>query len=235
MVINVNVPSLNGMDDRTKIKHIEKYLYELNDQLRFVLSNLEIDNFSIETADALTVTEEAKVRAEQDLKKEIESVRQKIKKTAQDIDIQMQEIHTELKGNAKYVDSLYGTLEEEYLKITDENALSKTEIYQTVSKLNGEVTTSQNYIKTGLLDEGADGGIYGVEIGDFGEGAEALKLRLVKNKISFIEGDVTVAYISGTEIVISRAKIKEYIWLGGYIIEVYDGISFDWAGDEEDE
>lgn len=235
MVINVNVPSLNGMDDGTKIKHIERYLYELNDQLRYVLSNLEIDNFSVETADALAVTKETKNKAKEDLKKEIETVRQKIKKTAEEIDVQIDTIRSEMADSASYINSIYGNLEENYLKITDENALGKTELYQTVSNLNGMVTTSQNYIKTGLLDGDALDGVYGVEIGDYGSGSDALRLRLVKNEISFMEGDVTVAYINGTEICITRARIKEYIYLGGYIIEVYDGISFDWEGDDTDE
>jgi hypothetical protein len=234
MVINVSVPSMNGLDESTKIKHIEKYLYELNDQLRYILSNLEIDNFSVETADALNISTQAKRRAEKDFKKEIDSVRQKIKKTAEEVEAQIETVRTEMQGQATYVSSQFGTIEETYIKQNDENALGETTLYKTVANINGYVTSSMNYIRTGLLDEDPLNGEYGVEIGDIAGHSGGLKLRLVKNRVGFYENGAEVAYINNKELCITQARIKLYIFFGGYKANVTNGIAFDWDGDDDE-
>lgn len=235
MVINISVPSMNGMDDKAKIKHIEKYLYDLNDQLRFILGNLEIDNFSVETKDALNVSAEAKKKAKKDFANELEKIRHQIKQTATEIDAQIDVIRTEMKDNASYTSEMFGKVEETYLKINDESALGETTLYKTVSNINGYVTSSMNYIKTGLLDADPLTGSYGVEIGDVNDNGEGLKLRLIKNRVGFYENGIEVAYVNNKELCIAQARIKLYIFFGGYKINVTNGIAFDWEGDEEDD
>ena len=48
--------------------------------------------------------------------------------------------------------------------------------------------------------------------------------------MSFYENGYEIAYMSGKELVINRAKIAEYIYLGGYRIGVLNGIEFKWEG-----
>jgi hypothetical protein len=52
--------------------------------------------------------------------------------------------------------------------------------------------------------------------------------------VSFWENSVKVAYITGKELCITQARIKLYIYFGGYKINVTNGIAYDWEGDEDD-
>lgn len=234
MVINCSVPALEGLSEKAKLESIERYLYELNDQLRFILGNLEIDNFSAETRNALSLDAAGKRKAEKEFGNYIEQLRQQIINTSTEIEREIESVRNEMSGHATYVSEQFGRVEEEYLKITDEDALGEMTIFKTVSNINGYVLTSMNYIKTGLLETSGQGDEYGVEIGDIIGNGQGMKLRLVKNKVSFYENNTEVAYITGKELCITQAKIKMYIYFGGFKINVTDGIAFDWEGDEDD-
>lgn len=234
MVINCNVPALEGLNDKAKLESIEKYLYDLNDQLRFILGNLEIDNFSAETRNALSLNAAGKRKAEKEFNNYLEQLRNQIITTATEIEREIESVRSEMNGQASYVSEQFGKVEETYLKRTDEDALGEMTIFKTVSNINGYVLTSMNYIKTGLLDTDPLTGEYGVEIGDIVGSGMGLKLRLVKDEVSFYENNVKIAYITGKELCITQARIKLYIYFGGFKINVTDGIAFDWEGDEDD-
>nr|DAE22263.1 MAG TPA: hypothetical protein [Podoviridae sp. ctKS020] len=231
MVINCNVPNFAGADESTRLKKIEKYLYDLDDQLRFILSNLEVDNFTVETRSELQVGAAAKEKAQTDLKKRIDALKQKIILTAEELNTDLAETRESLTGSIQAISNQFGTYSAEYMKERVENVLGEITLFQKVEDISGYVVTSQGYIKTGELDTDESGkSIYGVEIGEV-EGDSGLKLRLVKDRISFVENGYEIAYISGKELYIRQAKIVDYIYFGGYRIEVTDGIAFNWEGD----
>jgi hypothetical protein len=152
MVINCSVPALEGLSDKAKLENIEKYLYDLSDQLRFILGNLDIDNFSAETRNALSLDAAGKRKAEKEFNNYLEQLREQIKNTATEIEREIESVRSEMNGRATYVSEQFGKVEETYLKRTDEDALGEMTIFKTVSNINGYVLTSMNYIKTGLLD-----------------------------------------------------------------------------------
>ena len=118
-----------------------------------------------------------------------------------------------------------GELEE---KITSQITQSATDVKETfsasISATNKELEdinkefadfaqTIDVYIKRGLLVEGKtpEEDIYGIEIGRSDSNVRA---RFTNEKLSFIQGEVEVAYISGSNLYITRAEILDYLRIG---------------------
>lgn len=233
MVINCNVPSLNGLDDSTKLVKMEKYLWELSDQLRFILSNLEIDNFTVETQDALQVNSAAKKKAEQEMQQTVESLKQKIINTADSIKSDIETIRETMEGHYEAFSSQFGTYTADYFRETAKNALADTDTFKQIEYINGQYIASEGYIKTGNIGTNTDGtAIYGIEIGDV-QDESGVKLRASNRRLSFIEAGVETGHVEGREIKINRLIVGEYIYFGGYRVELTDGIEFKWEGYDE--
>ena len=118
-----------------------------------------------------------------------------------------------------------GDLEE---KLTSQITQSATDVKETFStqisaanenleEINKEFAefaqTIDVYIKRGLLVEGEspENDIYGIEIGRSDSNVRA---RFTNEKLSFIQGDIEVAYISGSNLYITRAEILDYLRIG---------------------
>ena len=118
-----------------------------------------------------------------------------------------------------------GDLEE---KLTSQITQSATDVKETFSTqisatnenledINKEFAefaqTIDVYIKRGLLVEGEspEDDIYGIEIGRSDSNVRA---RFTNEKLSFIQGDIEVAYISGSNLYITRAEILDYLRIG---------------------
>ena len=233
MVISCNVPSFNNLTPDQKIKKIEKYLNELNDQLHIVLNNLELDNFTLQTQNAINISEETKNLIENDLEASIEAIKNRIIKTADEINSTLESEISVMSGQVEYISGQFGTLTDDYFKERVENALNTTDTYTTIRNLNGYITTSQSYIKTGNIsaDIGSTEDKVGIVIGDAITGdnqSSNMKVVIVGDRMSFYEGTNEVAYISGKELVINKVKIQQYIYFGSYRIDVIDGIAFRW-------
>ncbi|MBO5409734.1 MAG: hypothetical protein J6A60_00565 [Clostridia bacterium] len=222
MNINCSVPSFNNLNDAERLDKIQKYLYDLDDQLRFILSNLEVDNFSLDTQQALQISQADKLKAQTYLKEQVTGLKQRIIATAHSIETEMETIREQMTGMYSAI-SDYGTYKAEYVKDVIENATGELTIYQKVEDINGIVETINAYIRTGELEDN----VFGIEIGET-QAAAGFKLRLVKNKISFYENGFEVAYISGHEIVIDQARIKTYIFFGGFRLDCINGIALIW-------
>lgn len=101
-----------------------------------------------------------------------------------------------------------------------------------VSTLGGTVAdlvySIDAYIKRGELESG----IYGVEIG---RNDSNIKARFTNDKLSFLQGDVEIAYISGNNLYILRAEITDYLKIGNsnngfFIFDVTDnGLEVKWS------
>lgn len=85
------------------------------------------------------------------------------------------------------------------------------------------------YIKRGELETG----VYGIEIG---RSDSNMKARFTNDKLSFYQGSVEVAYISGNNLYISRAEVLDYLRIGnstdGYFIwdVTSNGLELRWDG-----
>ena len=92
-------------------------------------------------------------------------------------------------------------------------------VEEDISTLGGNISelvySIDAYIKRGELESG----VYGIEIG---RSDSNIKARFTNEKLSFIQGNTEVAYISGNNLYILRAEITDYLKIGdsnnGYFI-----------------
>lgn len=84
-------------------------------------------------------------------------------------------------------------------------------VEEDISTVGGELTELVSsldvYIRRGELEEG----IYGIEIG---RSDSNVKARFTNDRLSFFQGLTEVAYISGSNLYITRAEILDYLKIG---------------------
>ena len=213
MDFKLAVPEFSGNLD---FRRLRSYLVRLNEELRYVLSNIDSENFTAETAETLG--------ASKSVKKEVSTLKESIVNTATFI--------------RSVEEKLTATLKNEYVAVSDvgtytENAIASYEVdgkgldqyFSVVSSVDEEVSKLCGYIKTGVLDDGT----VGLEIANFGTDGDApFKVRLSDNKLSFFAGGVEVAYMSDSTLYITKAHIKGALVLGKYHVDVTDGVAFMW-------
>ncbi len=95
--------------------------------------------------------------------------------------------------------------------ITETFSESIVGIEEDLSSVGGEVrelvSSLDVYIRRGELEEG----IYGIEIG---RSDSDIKARFTNDRLSFFQGLSEVAYISGSNLYITRAEILDYLKIG---------------------
>ena len=92
---------------------------------------------------------------------------------------------------------------------SEEISQAKEEISTLGGTLSELVYSLDAYIKRGELEDG----VYGIEVG---RSDSNIKARFTNDKLSFVQGDVEVAYISGNNLYITRAEITDYIKIGSF-------------------
>ena len=141
-----------------------------------------------------------------------------------------------------------GELEEKMISQITQSATDVKETFSSqitltseeLSEINKELAdfkeTIDVYIKRGLLveAENPEDDIYGIEIG---RSDSNIKARFTNEKLSFIQGEVEVAYISGSNLYITRAEILDYLKIGNseqgfFTLDVTEyGLEVRWDGE----
>ena len=117
--------------------------------------------------------------------------------------------------------------------ITESFSESLSSFSEDLSSVGGEVrelvSSLDVYIRRGELEEG----VYGIEIG---RSDSKIKARFTNDRLSFYQGISEVAYISGSNLYITRAEILDYLKIGnstdGYFsFDVSEnGLEVIWSG-----
>ena len=184
-------------------------------------------------------TESIKLAAENT--ESVQSELSEFKKTqAADLAIMQNSIITQVSDSFASKTELSKIEETVNSKVT-QSASDITETFEKKLKvLNDELTDTTNssnefmkdieaYIKRGELENG----VYGIEVG---RSDSNMKARFTNEKLSFLQGSVEVAYISGNNLYISRAEILDYLRIGnqtdGYFIwdVTSNGLELRWDG-----
>lgn len=138
--------------------------------------------------------------------------------TNSQLSIQAQEIISQV-GNIYSARTELGELEEKISSQISQTAQGITETFSEslsafsddLSSVGGEVkelvSSLDVYIRRGELEEG----IYGIEIG---RSDSNIKARFTNDRLSFYQGLSEVAYISGSNLYITRAEILDYFRIG---------------------
>ena len=116
--------------------------------------------------------------------------------------------------------------------ITETFSEKLSRVESDLSSVGGEVrelaSSLDVYIRRGELEEG----VYGIEIG---RSDSNIKARFTNDRLSFYQGLAEVAYISGSNLYITRAQVLDYLKLGNaaegfFIFDVTEnGLEVTWT------
>lgn len=124
---------------------------------------------------------------------------------------QVEKLFTKSSEFEEFTDSVSSQITQTATSISDVFSEQISKANEDISTLGGSVSeliySLDAYIKRGELEEG----IYGIEIG---RSDSNIKARFTNNKLSFMQGEIEVAYISGNSLYITRSEITDYIKLG---------------------
>lgn len=244
MSVKLNLPPLNNVTPST----IRSYLFQLQEQLNYILNNQNYDELKKSVLESSKDTAVIQIKElEQSEAAKIKQLRDKIIETADEIS---QNFQVEL---TERVNSIYASVAEQYIAKGKEGELNECYEYITqqissgvIENFSRTVTLVQEtdkevreymkqfdaYIKRGLLGYDASGNeIFGIEIGDINS---PFKGRFVSNKLSFLQGEAEVAYISNETLYITRAEILDMLSIGnstnGYFdwVSLHDGLAVTW-------
>ena len=171
----------------------------------------QVDTELLQTAEGIS----ANAKATEEISNELESYK---KTNNAQLSVQAEEILSQVE-NIYSAKTELGELEERVSSQISQTATGITESFseslsamgEDLSSVGGEVrelaSSLDVYIRRGELEEG----IYGIEIG---RSDSNIKARFTNDRLSFYQGLSEVAYISGSNLYITRAEILDYLKIG---------------------
>lgn len=222
MSANIIYPNIKG-SDAEQLRQIRSYLYQLAEQLNYVLSQAGTQ--------AQVIKQQAKSGSESP-EDTFNSIKALIIKSADIVNAYYEEIDRRLASEYVAI-SEYGTFKETTENELHADASSLSAIITDIQEIDGDITTLKEtnaYFKAGELEEG----VYGIEIGrtteEGGEIVFARYARFLPNRLSFYDSAGNeLAYFSDYRLHVNGIEANE-IKLGGYRMDTTDGIAFIWEG-----
>ena len=241
MSVQIKTPNITAATDQERLRQIQSYLYQMAQQLQWAFDTIDTGG-STGTAAAINTHARQEV-VQADPATTFAGVKNLIIKSADIVNAYYAEISQRLEG-VYVAQSDFGTYSQETALEIKANSQSiqqlftnNQELSDTVDGLYNSTIGTNAYLKTGLLDEKADGTpIYGLEIGQSNTvGGQAVFdkfARFTSDRLSFYDSsDVEVAYISDYKLYITNAEITGSLWLSGrFKIYYKGGLAFQWIG-----
>lgn len=241
--VQIKTPNITAGTDQERLVQIQSYLYQMAQQLQWAFDTISTGGAS--SAGTSSPAQQQTVTVQADPASTFSGIKNLIIKSADIVDAYYQQISKRLEG--LYVaDSDFGSYREETAQEIHANSTSINQLFastrelsSTVDELYDSTIASNAYLKSGFLDEKADGSpIYGLEIGQTNsvDGANVFDkfARFTADRLSFFDSnDVEVAYISDYKLYITNAEISGSLWLSGRFKIYYNGgLAFQWIGGE---
>jgi hypothetical protein len=241
----IRLPNINGGTEKEQLTQIKSYLYQLTGQLNYALKQVNTELAKTQEAVFPTEANGSSAATEKEKLDQFIELKNLIIKSADTVQAFEDIVTQKLEGN--YVaTSEFG----EYKKTTDaqleETSEHATTAYTSVQTIEDKVNNLNEmrkngcYIKTGWLDD--NNTTAGFEVGQYEErkttdtdGKETIEYfdkgfaRFTTDKLSFYGEDGSeLAYFAKYVMHITKAEIKQSLRLGGYLVDLTDGVAFKW-------
>lgn len=246
MGVDLRLPNITASTPEGRVQQMQSYMYQLVQQLNWALSAVESASNGGESS--VVVDSSVKSLSPEAAQNTFNSIKALIIKSAEIVKAYEEKITDDY--NALYfADSDFGQfvsqtklsieksasgISEAYAKIEEISNAGKT---GSLDRLITEIRETDGYIKRGDLGTDAEGNtIIGIEVGqtDTVNGVETFNkyARFTAGGIFFYLPGATdaVAYMTGTTLYITNAVITGSLKLGGYIVDLSNGVAFKWAG-----
>lgn len=225
MADNVNIPNIDthmfaGLNSSDQQKKILSYLYQLTEQLRFVLNNIDTENMTASMAQRI------KDSASES------SVSERIDESVQKAESNYKDMMTTIINTADTVTAAYtSAIDKQDQAIRTDvraNYALKSDVNQSIYQINTSIDQQASSITasvTRILNlENAVGGFTeeqftnyirfdqnGIELG---RSDSEFKAQLTNTKLSFLQGANEIAYISNNTLFITDAHITGKLTIG---------------------
>ena len=225
MGIEIRYPNITAQTEREQIIQMKSYLYQLVEQLKYALNN-------IDTSSGYAAKENAKNTAQTtvgtvDAAATFSSIKSLIIKSADIAQAYYEVISSKLQGEYT-AQSSFGTFVEQTEQTLTQSSKDITQTFSDIQQISENIdiiaftlAEVNARIKSGILYyDDNDLPVYGVEVGqtDTIDGVEVFRkyARFISDRLSFYDqNDIEVAYISDRKLYISDVEVTSSIKIGG--------------------
>lgn len=248
MSVDITLPRITGTTPEEQLVQIRSYLFQMAEQLRFALNNLDADSLSA-TGRAQLIREAAEASSSAELESQYNQLKALIINTADAVKAFSEEITLQLEK--EYVaQSEFGDFKETAIGKIEATADNLTQYYYKKEEVDSNIdkavvpfdkwiTETNAYIRSGEIASSGGVPVYGVEIGQktkrIVNGHEEwvvsdLVSRFTSDRLSFYQGEAEVAYISNQRLYITDAQILGKMTLGNWQITTTNGFALNYVG-----
>ena len=238
-MIDIRLPNITAQTESGQIAQMRSYLYQFAEQLKWALNTIETnpngENVVLKDAvgNVLAKTEEAKAQ------ETFNSIKDLIIKSADIVEAYSEEIDKLLDLNGRYVaQSEFGTYKKDTNQTISANSESITQNLTKGEDIDGRLRKQEGSIRYGSVKTylTSDGETIGIEVGEIDTINDVATSRYATFSAAGIElydgstDKPPVATISKEKITITSAEFKEKVKMGGYRLDLTNGIAFKWEG-----
>lgn len=232
MSYEIRLPNINGKTEVAQLGQIKSYLFQLVEQLQFIVNDIDVASGYVVSANAPKSTESEKTEAKIDAEATFNAIKSLIIKSADIVDAYYEEIDKRLEG-AYVASSDFGVYSENTAQTITENSTAIDNLFANLQEILSDIENIEHalidvnaHIRTGLLyydDRGIP--VYGLEIGqrNIVDGEEVFNkyARFTADRLSFYDqNDTEVAYISDYKLYIRNVEITSTYKIGGFLDSV---------------
>ena len=223
-----SLESLTSCESDVQMRKIRGYLYQLTEQLRYVLSNLDTDNFVATTAQKLSHAADAKdvqsaientqVKAETDFRRALSAIIEAADTVTANYSAEMQVLQDKIQSDVSAKYALRDDMEKSNYTLESritQTASDLTAAFTRVLMLEDAVGSFSNRTFSTFIRFDAEGIELGRSDSDF-------RCRLTNERLSFLQGSNAIAYISNHRLHISDAVIGGTLSIGQTGTGFYD-------------
>ena len=243
MGVELRLPNINSETPEGQLSQIRSYLYQFAEELNWALNTLSTAE---ESKEAIQTTSEATFARESKAQDTFDDIKSLIIKSADIVNAYYEEIDNLLSLSGKYAaeadfgeGGVSGYIKETQQKIRGTSEYIEQNFYskETIDGMLDALRETSGYIRTGfvgttLTDPPNDTEI-GIEIGNFNTDEPQRFARYTATGIELFDGsksNTPVVTISQKKIRISSAEFTSEVKMGGYKLELSDGLAFRWEG-----
>ena len=226
------------MDYSTAISQSEKEILqtaqgEFATKAEFGEYKNQVDTELLQTAESISANAKTTEEISSDLENYKKTNNAQLTIQAEEILSQVENIYSSKTDLGDLEERVSSQISQTAQGITETFSESLSAFSEDLSSVGGEVkelaSSLDVYIRRGELEEG----VYGIEIG---RSDSNIKARFTNDRLSFYQGLSEVAYVSGSNLYITRAEILDYLKIGnttdGYFtFDVSEnGLEVMWSG-----
>lgn len=243
MGVELRLPNINSVTPEGQLSQIRSYLYQFAEELNWALNTLSTAE---ESKEVIQTTSEATAARESKAQDTFDDIKSLIIKSADIVNAYYEEIDNLLSLSGKYAaeadfgeGGVSGYIKETQQKIRGTSEYIEQNFYskETIDGMLDALRETSGYIRTGfvgttLTDPPNDTEI-GIEIGNFNTDEPQRFARYTAAGIELFDGsksNTPVVTISQKKIRISSAEFTSEVKMGGYKLELSDGLAFRWEG-----